>query len=94
MDKKTVMDIIATAFDIATNGKIEKVTDSVPKEGTMTSGQFEKLAITREALIGAFLEDPRVVSAEYKDGQCHIATLEGTIKFIFKFKDESTSGNA
>ena len=88
------MDIIATALDKATKGKVEKViTDTVPMERTMTSDKFEKLAITREALIGALFEDPRVVSAEYKDGQCHIATLEGTIKFNFNFKDEATSGN-
>lgn len=95
MDKDTVMDIIASALDKATKGKVEKIiTDPVPKEGTMTSDKFGELAITRESLISALLEDPRVISAEYKDGQCHITTPDGKISFNFKFGDESSGGDA
>jgi hypothetical protein len=96
IDKKLAKEIIATALNVATKGKveIEKITDIPPATGTMTAEKIQELDITKESLLCAFLSDPRVISAECKDGEFHIETVEGKISFNFKFEDEKTSGSA
>lgn len=86
MDDKLVQDIIRTAVDAASHGGVESITTTPPPK-SMNKDQLQKTSITKKLLIEAFLKDPRVISAEYKDGQFHIQTEEGTIHFNFVFKD-------
>lgn len=94
IDKNLAMEIIATAVNVATKGKVEKITDIPPETGTMTAGKIQELGMTKESLLGAFLSDPRVISAECKNGELHIEIAEGKLSFNFKFEDEKTSGSA
>ncbi len=91
MDKERVMDIIGTAFNTASGEGLEAIGDT-PVDKVMTSEQVQKLNLTKEALIEAFLQDPRVVSANCKDGTFRVVTDEGTINFNFVFDDERSCG--
>ena len=86
MDDKLVQDIIRTAFDTASHGGVESIITTPPPK-SMDKDQIQKKGITKKSLIKAFLKDPRVISAEHKDGQFHIHTEGGTIHFKFVFED-------
>jgi len=87
-------EIIAKALNVATNGRIEKINYMPPETGTMTAEKIQEIGITKESLLGAFRSDPRVISAECKNGEFHIKTVAGKLSFKFKFEDEKTSGSA
>jgi hypothetical protein len=91
MDKERVMDIIGAAFNTASGGRLEATGDTAVDK-LMTSEQIEKLNLTKEALIEAFLQDPRVVSANCKDGKFRVVTNDGTIDFNLVFGDEGRHG--
>ncbi len=86
MDDKLVQDIIRTAVDATSHAGVESVITTPPPK-SMNKNQFQKKGITKKSLIEAFLKNPRVISAEHKDGQFHIHTEEGTIHFKFVFED-------
>lgn len=48
----------------------------------------DDIVLSAELLIEAFLEDPRVISAEYKDVTFHIDTIAGPIVFKMEFEKE------
>lgn len=48
----------------------------------------DDIVLSAELLIDAFLEDPRVIAAEYKDGTFHIDTIAGPIVFAMTFDKE------
>jgi len=91
MDKGRVMDIIGNAFNAASGGRLEAIGDTAVDK-LMTTEQIDKLNLTKEALIEAFLQDPRVVSASCKDGKFCVVTDEGTINFNLVFDDERRRG--
>lgn len=51
--------------------------------------EFSDIVLTPEILIESFLEDPRVTSAKYRDGQFHIETIAGPIVFKMDFEKEN-----
>ena len=87
IDDKIVMDIIESAVNVASGGLVEHITKIAPDK-MMTSEQVQALNLTKELLIDAFLQDPRVISAECRQGKFQIVTEEGTITFNFVFGDE------
>lgn len=90
MDKEKVKDIISTAFNRATGGGLEAIGDSAIDK-LMTSEQVQKLHLTKEALIEAFHQDPRVTSVALENGKFHIGTEESIITFNLVFGDEGES---
>jgi hypothetical protein len=48
----------------------------------------DDIVLSAELLSDAFLEDPRVISAEYKEGTFHIDTIAGPIVFAMTFDKE------
>jgi tetratricopeptide (TPR) repeat protein len=94
VDKNLAMEIIAKALNDATNGGVEKAGIGPYKGELASTEQVQKLGLTKDGLIQAFLKDHRVISAECKNGEFHIDTMEGKLSFRFKFEDEKTSGSA
>ncbi len=94
VDKHLTMEIIAKALDTATNGRLAKAGLGHYKGKIMSTEQVQELGLTKEELIKAFLKDPRVISAECKNGKFKINTKEGKLSFKFIFEDEKTSGSA
>lgn len=47
------------------------------------------VVLTPEILIESFMEDPRVISAEYQNGEFHIETIAGPIVFRMEFEKEN-----
>lgn len=94
VDKHLAMEIIAKVLDTATNGRVAKAGLGPYKGKLMSAEQVQELGLTKEDLIQAFLKDPRVISAECKNGEVHINTTKGKLSFKIKFEDEKTSGSA
>ena len=88
MDKKVAEDIISSALNIASDGRVESIKYIAPDK-MMTSEQIQQLNLTKEGILEALLQDPRVISAEGKEGKFHIETEEGNITFNFVFGDEA-----
>jgi hypothetical protein len=42
--------------------------------------------LTKEMVIEALLEDPEIISAEYRDGEFHVVTTFGPKSFKLSFK--------
>jgi len=64
---------------IAKTGRRKKV------ETSIFTGEFN-FEITPEGLLEALKEDPRVTSAEYKNGQFYVDSVEGKFSFKMLFK--------
>lgn len=47
--------------------------------------------ISKEGILKNLREDPRVISAEYKDGVFYVVTIQG--KFFFKFVPAEGEGS-
>jgi hypothetical protein len=87
LSEKRVMDIIGSAVNTASGGRVENITRLAPDK-MMTSEQVQGITLTKEAILEALLQDPRVLSAECREGKFHIATEDGTKTFNFVFGDE------
>lgn len=58
--------------------------------GELAEEEFNgDVILTPEILIESFMEDPRVISAEYKDGTFYIDTIAGPIVFRMDFEKEN-----
>lgn len=88
MDREMAMDIISTAVDIASGGLMDRKIITTPPRKMMTSEQVQMTRLTKESIVNALLKDPRVISAECREGKFNIETKEGTITFNFVFGDE------
>lgn len=87
MDKRVVEEIISSAINIASGGRVESIKQFAPDK-MMTSEQVQQLHTNKEDILEAFMKDPRVTSAECREGKFHIVTREGEITFNFVFGDE------
>jgi hypothetical protein len=86
-DKDLAVEIIARALGVITSVGIVEVETGPYKGKTMSDEKVQNLGLTKEVLIQAFLKDPRVTSAEFKDGKFRIDTTEGKLSFKFKFEE-------
>lgn len=84
MDKTLFEEIISSAINIASGGRVESISHIAPDK-MMTSEQVQQLDLTKEAIVEALLQDPRVASAECREGKFHVVTEEGAITFNFVF---------
>lgn len=91
MDKRIAEEIISSAINIASGDRVESIKQSAPDK-MMTSEQVQQLHLKKEEILDALMQDPRVTSAECKEGKFHVVTEAGSITFNFVFEDEEQSG--
>jgi len=56
--------------------------------------RLSQAELTAEMVIDALLEDPDVISAEFRDGEFKVITTAGPKNFKLSFKKEERAGTA
>lgn len=88
MDEQAIREMIAGAFERASQIKVECILTTPPKR-SMSSEDVQSLYLTKDSLIDAFLQDQRVDSATCTEGEFRILTKEGyEVQFRMVFEDE------
>lgn len=91
MDEQAIREMIAGAFERASQIKVECISMTPPKR-SMSSEGVQSLCLTNDSLIDAFLQDQRVGLATYTEGELRILTTEGQeIHFKMVFGDEQNT---